>query len=150
MSIFFEVDVTGSMIGYKLSTDPEEAAYALRQMAQDADGDFAAEVADYFAGSSEKVSAFLRKLADAIELAGSGSRSRLSPRTVNPVTAVACAARMSAVRWQLASSAPATSARRWKRRASALSAGSSSIPTATLRIGLRNTGKMPSAPQQPS
>ena len=73
MSIFFEVDVTGSMIGYKLSTDPEEAAYALRQMAQDADGDFAAEVADYFAGSSEKVSAFLRKLADAIELAGSGS-----------------------------------------------------------------------------
>lgn len=72
MSIYFEVDVSGSTIGYKLSTDAEEAAHALMQLASDADEDFIAAVPEFTVWKAEEVVEFLRKLADAIEAGAAG------------------------------------------------------------------------------
>ncbi|SFY18150.1 hypothetical protein SAMN04244548_02972 [Paracoccus pantotrophus] len=67
MTIYLEVPVTGGTIGYKLADDPEEAAYALKEMARYAGEDFPGQLAEHTRWEAEECAGFLRKLADAIE-----------------------------------------------------------------------------------
>lgn len=63
-----ELQISGSLVGQQLATDPEEAWYALVEMTDCASRDFAQEVAEYAHGhAAGKVVNFLRDLAAEIE-----------------------------------------------------------------------------------
>lgn len=66
MSVFFEIDITGTTIGYKLSMDAGEAAYAIKELARHADESFPDEVAEFLEWDADLAVTFLRRLADAI------------------------------------------------------------------------------------
>lgn len=69
--LYFEVQTTGDEVGTKLAMDSEEAWYAIRGLADEASEDFAEDISDHASGrSADKVAAFLRKIADAIEARG--------------------------------------------------------------------------------
>ncbi len=70
MTIFFEVSATGTDIGRKLAFEPEEAVYAIKELADRVGKDFAGEAAEYLqwdAAACAKIATFLRALTDAFE-----------------------------------------------------------------------------------
>lgn len=66
MTIQFELNVTGENVGRALAQNSEEAAYALLSLAEAARPEFHHEVSATLWPHRDKVTAFLRKLADSI------------------------------------------------------------------------------------
>ncbi|MCZ4259195.1 hypothetical protein O4H53_26975 [Sulfitobacter sp. G21635-S1] len=66
--ITFEAVMTGSQLGRQFANDPEETAYLLRAIVDDAPEDFCTDVADY--ERSSETAAWLRGLADAMDPPG--------------------------------------------------------------------------------
>ena len=67
--IGFEHYVSGGDIGSRLQSDPEELAYALMALFEDAADDLGKDVAEYLGIDRATVAANLRALADDIEAA---------------------------------------------------------------------------------
>lgn len=65
--ITFEGTLTGGQVARQLKDNPEEAAYMFAELADEAPGDFAEEVALYAPGDRGKLSRWLRRLADEVE-----------------------------------------------------------------------------------
>ena len=67
MGIYFDVGIAGETIGRKLADDPEETAYALRSLLEEAPKAFGEEIAEYLSWDEKAaVAGFLRRFADQV------------------------------------------------------------------------------------